>query len=104
MALRRTFGFKEEEVAGGWNGCLFRSCMICADRQMLLRRSVRGGGDVTCEVKKRNASKLVLPIILIIYNLFMFNNLYLISDSALYNLKKHTIIYLIFIAYRIRQA
>jgi hypothetical protein len=69
--------------------------MICAARQILLGRSVRGGGggvgggDVACEVEKRNASKLVLPIILIIYNLFMFNNLYLISDSALYNLKTH---------------
>ena len=42
---------------------------------------------MACEVKRRNAPKLVLPIILIIYNLFIFNNLYLTSDSALYNFK-----------------
>jgi len=32
-------------------------------------RVIVGVGDLACEVEKRNASKLVLPIILIIHNL-----------------------------------
>jgi hypothetical protein len=59
MALRRTFGFKQEEVTGGWNSCLISSFMICAARQILLGGSVRGGGNVAREVEKRNASKFV---------------------------------------------
>jgi hypothetical protein len=36
MALRRTFWFKQEEVRGGWNSCLFRNFMICTACQILL--------------------------------------------------------------------
>jgi hypothetical protein len=34
--LRRVFGLKREEVAGGWRNCIMRSFITCMLHQILL--------------------------------------------------------------------
>jgi hypothetical protein len=59
--------------------------MICISRQVLLGRGGAGGGGDVAGVGKKNALRRVRQITLIIYNSFIFNNLYFISDSVTYN-------------------
>jgi hypothetical protein len=34
--LRRIFGPKRDEVAGGWKNCIMRSCIVCTLHPVLL--------------------------------------------------------------------
>jgi hypothetical protein len=43
--LRKIFGPKKEEVAGGWGSRIMRSFVTCTFHEMLLRLSHQGGLD-----------------------------------------------------------